>query len=145
MSVFTVNFDGFWRKENDSSVPRVAGIYVVYRCTHNRPAKTVSLHEILYIGESENVGDRIVSHDRSGDWSKRLKAGEELCFAVAPISGKDRERVEAALIYKHKPPLNDEYRDNFPFPPTRVISTGKTGMLVTDFTVSPAQSLYKGW
>lgn len=145
MSVFNLEFDGFWRDENSSGVPKVTGIYAVYRCVHNIRAGTVTLNEILYIGESENVGDRIAGHDRRDDWERKLRSGEQLCFAVAGYSGKERVRVEAALIRKHQPTLNVEYKDSFPFPQTRVISTGKTGVLLTDFIIGSAQSSYRTW
>lgn len=145
MSVFKLNFDGYWRDENSSSIPKINGVYAVYRCTHNVSAGTVTLNELIYMGESEDVGNRIAFHERRPDWKRRLQYGEQICFAVAGANGRERLQIEAALIFKHKPPLNAEYRDAFPFPQTRVISAGQTGSLVTDFTVNTTQAAYRGW
>jgi hypothetical protein len=43
--------------------------------------------------------------------------------------------MEAAYIFKHKPPENEEYIDSFPFDQTTVNSSGITRKLNTSFTV----------
>ena len=47
----------------------------------------------------------------------------------------DRIRAEAALIFKHKPPMNEEYVNNFPYEDTQMSLSGKTKFLTTNFTV----------
>ena len=70
---------------------------------------SVSIDELLYIGESVDVNNRIANHERAGDWKKALSGSQTLCYSFAPVMNPNRERAEAALIYKHKPPMNDEY------------------------------------
>lgn len=145
MLEFKLVFDGFW-VDDVSLLPATSGVYIVYKCVHDTIAKTVSLTELVYIGESEDIEARVSNHECEPYWTRRLKAGEKLCYAYAPVSPLNRERIEAALIYKHKPSVNIEYRDNFPFDVTRVVSDGTVGLLTTDFTVSSSnKSPYQNW
>jgi hypothetical protein len=59
-----------------------------------------------------------------------------LCFSAARVETKaTRQRAEAALIFKHKPPVNDEYTGSFPFDTTTIKANGKIAKLTTSFTV----------
>jgi len=40
------------------------------------------------------------------------------------------------MIFKHKPPCNTEYADNFPFDTTTVVTTGKNALMAANFVVS---------
>lgn len=133
---FNVVIDGYWRDVNKSGLPKVSGVYFVYEAKFNEQAQTVSLLRLLYIGESDDINNRVANHERYEDWKRLVNVGNTLCFSAGPVSGNDRFRVEAAYIFHHKPPLNVEYKNNFPFDQTRVISSGKTALLTTDFTVN---------
>ena len=140
---YSLDYDGYWRAPKISGLPAKSGIYCVYACVHNVTEKTVTLRRLLYIGEAENVHNRVAKHERWGDWVRELKAGEELCFNAAPISpAADRERAEAAMIHHHKPPCNVEYVNAFPFDTTTVGTRGKNAKLDGHFTVytTPATS-----
>ena len=135
MKTINLEFDGYWREPNKSSVPDKSGVYVVYECSYDAEKKTVSLKKIIYMGESGNARDRIDGHEKWPEWRKQVRAGNVICFSFAPIGNPDRERAEAALIFKHKPPTNTEYVNSFPFDETTVTSTGMTALLHTSFTV----------
>ena len=75
----------------------------------------MSLRKLFYIGESSNIHDRIVEHNRDKDWKDGLKEGELLYYAYALAPKDERLLEEAALIYYYKPPYNTEYVDNYPF------------------------------
>ena len=116
-----------------------AGIYCVYACTYNQRGNTVSvsIRKLLYIGEAEDIHMRVKKHERREDWEKKLKHNEDLCFSYALKSNdEDRERIEAALINKHKPPCNDEFTENFPYDKTTIKITGKISKLQLNFTVN---------
>ena len=135
MKTISLEFEGYWREINKGSVPAQSGIYCVYTCTYNQSEGTVTLRELVYVGESENVRDRLTNHERLPDWKKRLKAGETLCYSVATVSGNDRNRAEAAVIFHHKPPCNTEYKYSFPFETTTIQTSGRNNMLDSSFTV----------
>ena len=104
----TVEFDGYWRDENKGGLPAKAGVYCVYECTYSVGDKTVSIHKLIYIGEAEDVKDRVANHEKHEDWLEHVRRGNELCFSFGGVGKTDRDRAEAAMIYKHKPPENDE-------------------------------------
>lgn len=133
---YSLDFDGYWRAPNISGLPHSSGIYCVYACMHNDSEKTVTIRRLLYIGEAENVRNRIAKHERWDDWAREMRSGEELCFNAAPISpAADRERAEAAMIHHHKPPCNVEYINTFPYDTTTISTSGKNVKLDGYFTV----------
>jgi len=133
---FSLDFDGYWREPNVSSLPAKSGIYCVYACTHDQTAKKVTLKWLLYIGEAANMQDRVSNHEGWDDWKKKLQTDQVICVSAAVIAGEsDRQRAEAAMIFKHKPPCNTEYVNEFPFDTTSIAATGKTILLNTSFTV----------
>lgn len=132
---YAVEFAGYWREPNKSGVPDQSGIYCVYACTHNTQANSVSLRKLIYIGESDNVRSRISNHEKQRDWERHLNAGEQLCYNFGPVATASRVRCEAAMIFKHKPPENAEYVNEFPFDQTTMNLSGKTALLHASFTV----------
>jgi len=126
---FQVEFEGYWREPNINGIPTKSGVYCVYECTYNESERTVSIHKLIYIGEAGDANNRIENHEKWGDWRKHVREGRQLCFSFGYVESSDRERVEAALIFKHKPPENSEYLDSFPFDKTTVLLSGKTSLL----------------
>lgn len=132
---FNLDFDGYWREKNKSGIPDKSGLYCVYSCIYNKSEKTVSIRNLLYIGQSEFVMSRLSNHEKLDMWNAELKSGETLCYSYTSVSLADLDRCEAALIYKHKPKINTEYVNNFPFPETTIQLTGRTKNLHSSFTV----------
>ena len=131
-----IEFDGYWRDENKGGIPARSGVYVVYECTHNVKEKTVSLRKLIYIGEAEDVRSRVANHEKYRAWLEHVSRQNELCFSFGGVVSTDRARAEAALIFRHKPPENDEYVNAFPFDRTTMSLSGKTALLDTFFTVN---------
>ena len=138
---YTLGFDGYWREPNVSGLLAKSGVYCVYACVHSSAEKTVSVRRLLYIGEAADVRDRVQTHDQWSKWRNQLKAGEVLCVSAAVIAGEsDRQRAEAAMIFKHKPPCNIEYVDAFPFDTTTVTTSGKNALMHASFVVQRTES-----
>lgn len=135
LQTFNVNIEGYWRDKNKKGIPSYSGIFFVYNCKYNTEVDTVTLILIIYIGEADNINDRIDKHERYDQWKSFLRDGDELCFSAAYISVANRTRVKAAFINKIKPLANKDYKDEFPFEETTIQSTGKTKLLDTIFTV----------
>ena len=70
-------FVGYFRDLDKDDLPKKSGVYLVYA---GKPVsdKIVSLRKLFYIGESSNIHDRIVEHNRDKDWKDGLKEGELL-------------------------------------------------------------------
>lgn len=135
MKTIALNFEGYWLNNQKASVPTDSGIYCVYAATYLPDVDRVSLRELIYVGESDNVGKRLENHERTNDWYKRLRFGEVLCYSMAPVGSVDRVRAEAAVIHKHKPPCNTEYISRFPYTSTGVKTSGAKALLRAEFTV----------
>ena len=134
---FSLEFDGYWRAVNKGGLPAKSGIYCAYSGTYDAQGRTVSLEKLLYIGESKDVRDRVDGHEKWDEWEGELSGGQVLCFSAALITFSDgRERAEAAMIYKHKPPCNEEYVNSFPLLRTTVKTSGENALLHDNFTVS---------
>lgn len=132
----SLKFDGYWRDEKRSGVPNKSGVYLVYTCTYDSKTKKVSLKKLIYIGEAKEVRDRIgPDHEKRRDWKDELTSGQQLCFSFAPADKSDRERSEAALIFKKKPVCNDTKKDTFNYDKTTIKSTGEHKYIPNEFTV----------
>ena len=136
MKRIELNFRGYWMEVNKNGIPDASGIYCVYACTYNAITDKVSIRELIYVGESDNIWNRISNHERLADWKKRLRSNETLCYSFAGVSENDRVRAEAAVIFHHKPPCNTEYRNSFPFDTTTVTTSGDHAKLDPTYTVS---------
>jgi len=132
---FNQEHDGYWREPNKDELPKESGVYCVYECTHNVTDKTVSLHKLIYTGESDNVNKRVTNHEKTDDWKKHVRQGKVLCFSFTPVDDVHRVRVEAAYINHHKPVENTEYVNSFPFHKTNVNTSGKNKYIDSSFTV----------
>ena len=138
MMAKTINleFDGYWREVDKAGVPAESGVYLVCVCRYNEARGTIALDKLIQIGEAENVNYRIENHEKWPEWHQHVLKGFEICFSFAGITSPYRKRAEAALIYSHKPPCNDEYKDSFPFEKTTVVSSGQRALLSSPITVS---------
>ncbi len=132
---YELEFDGYWRESAMGSIPDKSGIYCVFSCVHSQAKNTVSLKKLIYIGESGDVRSRLANHEKLDDWKNHVKQGEELCFSFAPAPSASRVRCEAAMIFKHEPPVNTEYTEAFPHDKTTISITGVTSLLKTNFTI----------
>jgi len=130
----SLNFHGYWTEPEISGIPKQSGVFVVYECTKDEQEKSFFL-KVIYIGESENVNERIATHKKWPLWRKHCSANR-ICFSFAHVSNTDRKRSAAALIHKHKPPVNDGYIVIFPFDDTTMKLGGKIALLIRSFTVN---------
>ncbi len=132
---YKLEFDGHWREVFVDGIPDDSGVYCVHACKLTGEGK-VSIRLLIYVGESQNVRSRIKAHEKLSEWKTYLSEGEDLCFNFAPVNASDRPRVEAALIFHHKPPANEEFKNAFPFDKTNVKIDGEKGKLSSSFGVT---------
>ena len=139
---FNLVYDGYWQvnpgdaQQIPEDVPREPGVYSVYLSRFFPEQEGYLIMALLYIGEAENVWERVRSHGGQLDWERHLASGDELCFNFAPVSDRDdRERIEAALIHAHRPLDNTEHTKDFRFPDTTITTEGINEFLDRPFTV----------
>ena len=145
-SSYKLEFDGFWRSQDKQDIPEGMGIYCVYEGKYFDEGKdkgSIELLNLIYVGESKNVRQRIIKHEKFREWMQHTHKGTELCFSYAPYDKEesekkrhaDRKRISAALIYQHQPPSNKKQLNSFPYEKTQVVLSGRTELLTEKFEV----------
>ncbi|MCR5752138.1 MAG: hypothetical protein K6G91_09250 [Kiritimatiellae bacterium] len=124
---YTLDFQGYYRRP-EYLLP-VAGVYCVYRGIYIEHNNTVSLKQLLYIGQSKNVKEMNSIHENLDEWKAKLGVGEELQYSMATLPEQDLERCGAALIYKNKPSCNQSGVDTFSYRPTLLDIKGCAALL----------------
>ena len=137
MRIYSILFEGYWLERNKEDVPARSGVYLVYRGKYNQEKNKVDLNEIIYIGQSVNMRQRIVNHDHIRLFESSLENGETLCYSCAAIDDADLDIVENALIIAQKPRLNETKQSNLDYSEKRFQVSGRCALLkYTDFTIT---------
>lgn len=139
--IFKQEFKGYRRYQNRGGIPKVSGVYCVYRGVYNPKDDTVSLKSLLYIGKAEDINDRLQNHEKLTKWESCLISGEEIIFSYTELPNSDIDRFEAAMIFGHKPPINKDFVNNFPFDTTEIYTSGRNALLKNHFTVCKTSDL----
>ena len=109
---------GFYLDRDKATLPRIAGIYIVYKCNYDSFMDVVDVKEVLYIGESQNVKtslngtpDNPLQHKHYDEFVKQAGGANCLCYGIIPMeeySSDERKWIQDAMIYSQRPPLNKE-------------------------------------
>ena len=137
---FKIEIQGYYRDESREKFPNISGIYFVYRGTFIPHLKSVTLIELLYIGEAENLNKRLMNHERRNDFLSRLQRDENLFYSFAntdSLSENDRLRVEAALIHELLPPLNIKSTESFKYNNTVIHVVGDSHAYIPTTIIAP--------
>ena len=136
MRTFTLHFDGSILDESNMTLPTYSGIYLVYRGVLSADRKSLNCHEIMYIGQSENIRRRITTHTKRAEFIRRLHDGEVLFYSYAKCDMNDINRIENTLIYRMQPALNDQGKGAFLYPSTTVRSDGQCALLEREIIIN---------
>ena len=129
MKTYDLKFKGYWRDVNRQGLPMTAGIYIVYKCIYNELSDTVTLLEILYIGQAKNLNERVDTHDKRDTFLGKCNGAETLCYSVAEVKETDLNIVENALVFAQKPALNDKLKDTFNYESAEFHIEGRCALL----------------
>lgn len=133
---YSILLEGFVMDNELDTLPAYSGIYCIYEMIARANPGEFEPARLLYIGEAGNLRERIKNHDKMNVWQFSIKSKNKLGFTYAKVDSFNRLRVKAALVFRHKPELNDEYLNEFPFHATIVKSDGRTDFLDTLFSVA---------
>lgn len=137
MRHFDISFKGYRRDCNKATLPDYSGIYIVYRCKYNTEDNTVTLNEIIYIGQALDLNQRLNKHEKYDSFTNECKQGEELCFSYAKVAKEDLDIVENAIVFAEKPRLNERLVDNYNHEDAQFNITGECALLKhKDYTIS---------
>lgn len=130
---YNVTFKGYRLEENASGLPEYSGIYMAYRCVYSAEKNEVSLKELIYIGQAENLQKRILSHKSAEDLHNDCLENEVICYAYASVSLNDLDVVENALIFAQQPRLNQKLKDGFNYGASSFEIEGECALLKHKF------------
>ena len=127
MKTYYLNFEGSWSDRIKHELPDYSGVYLVYRGVLERGIYTC--HEILYIGQADNIRKRHANHEKLNAFLRELQPNEELFYSCAHVAKNDLDRVENVLVFDTQPRLNDKLKETFPYPMTMIVSEGQCALL----------------
>ena len=129
----SLDFDGFYPE--GVTLPDYSGLYFVYKGTPAEKGECY-INELLYIGQAENIRDRVsTNHEHYEDWKQKLSRGEKLYYSVCSVEKRNLDMAEAACIYKAQPPGNNHCKESYNYDPVRIISSGPVEYLPSNFDV----------
>lgn len=135
-----LDVQGYYRDQSRKGFPHSAGIYFVYRGVFVPHLKTVTLRELLYIGETEDLYQRHNEHDKRDKFIMKLQEDEELFYSFAltgNISKKQRLRIESTLIYELRPQLNTQNIETYNYDKTIINVLGDRHAYVPSQIIAP--------
>lgn len=121
---------GYTLERNKHGLSKASGIYVVYKCDYDSLKDRVDVKEVIYIGESQNIYDRHITnkHEHYEDFVREAGGKEHICYGeilLPDVSDEDRKTIEAAMIHRQKPKVNDEkHKAHYAKPASDITMTG---------------------
>jgi len=145
MKTYNLDFQGYWKDANKTSLPSIPGVYIVSKGTLSINNK-VTIEKIVYIGEAEDIHSRHNDkvHEHYKDFVKVCSGAEHVWYSCAKVLGgeEERKRVENAFIYKIQPAINEKGKDSFNYRKTVINSMGEHIGILDSFTVGRDWELY---
>lgn len=133
MAIITLDFEGYYLHDRaKNAFPEKQGIYCVYKGVYNKEEDTVSLKELIYIGESQNLKERITSHEKWTNWKNKLTTNQCLALTYATTTS-NRENVEKVLIYEHQPICNELNKEAHNVTQLIINTKGKNAKLKSEY------------
>jgi hypothetical protein len=93
----TYNFDGPFKSAND--LKKKSGVYVI------STIEASGKHQVIDVGESGDVQERVTKHDRADTWPLHVIDG--LFISAYYCDEKERMKVERQVRDYCKPPCGD--------------------------------------
>ena len=137
MNVYDLNFARYCWRGNEDTAPESSGVYCAYSCVKQEGQLFVD--ELLYVGQTGNLRNRLKEHTSSGKFKPELDAGKVVFYAWAVLDGRSLTACEAAMISHYRPRYNEQLKDGFRgHDVTRVSCSGEWAFRVKgEFTEEP--------
>lgn len=134
-----LDFKGFYGEHAKASLPSHSGLYFVYRGIRNKQPDgkfTCSINQLLYIGQAEDVNDRVNGeHEHYDEWCNYLKKGEMLYYSTCQVDVHLLDELEAACIYQAQPPVNIHCKKSYNYNPVKIKCSGRVKFIDSEFNV----------
>lgn len=138
---YNLDIFGYYRDLSRTKFTHSAGIYFVYRGRFIPHLKTVTLMELLYVGETDDLYVCNNEHVKRQEFLSKLQDWEELFYSYAitdDLSMKHRKILEAALIYELRPSLNGKDEKSFQYEKTTIEIRGDRHAYIPSHIVAPS-------
>lgn len=146
---FNIAFNNYIRDNEFSKLPKYKGIYL-FRVTFEKDKKWYS--RVVYIGKADGddgLKERIdKGHEHLPDARKEVEKEIDKgsnAFLTIAYSDENKEndsyleRIEAALIYKAQPIINDKCKDSFNYDKTIIKVSGERRFNLSDVYIAEKQ------
>jgi hypothetical protein len=88
--------------KSSTSWNNVPGLYVFVS-----PGTLLGGYGLKYVGQTISFRDRLPNHER---WAEAQRLGARWVGALVETSAAERDRLEAEMIQRLQPPLNDQFK-----------------------------------
>jgi len=95
-------FEGPWRIDDVDLLDRACVYAILCEKTNNR-------YDVIYIGESGQIGTRLSTHHRKDCWENKCQSSLYVAVYWTPsdrYSSEDRRKIEGELRDEYKPSCN---------------------------------------
>ena len=139
---FNLHFYGYYLKSQiNTHISTGPGIYCIHNCIPYRTTNKLRDLRLLYIGEAENLRDRVTEQSNSQKFINYVGNGRKLCFNYAilksRVSESHRKLIEHAMIFCNQPVVNRKGKKSPPDKYITVKSTGKRHEIKKEISVGP--------
>lgn len=135
---------GWFKEAEPSGLPDETGLYLVFGGIPLENGNAYIKH-LIYIGQAQDIKDRIADHEKKPKFEDKLAEGESLYYYCVYLKNKDLDESEGAMIKyfnRHADIINDKCTESFTsnYDVIDVALTGKIPSILNDhtsFRVSP--------
>ena len=125
---YDLKFVGYWPVTSKGNVQFWGGMYCIYAFKGDDP-------RLLYIGEAEEIEASIAGHKDLRKWEREAN-GDELRFSAAHLNPDvGRRLAQASLVYRHRPPCNEEVPDHLKYD-LKLLTRGSNACLDPFFLIN---------
>lgn len=135
---------GWFKEAKTSGLPDETGLYLVFG---GIPLENGNAHikHLIYIGQAQDIKDRIADHEKKPKFKDKLAEGESLYYYCVYLKNKDLDESEGAMIKyfnRYADIINEKCTESFTskYDVINVTLTGKIPSVLskhTSFCISP--------
>lgn len=106
---------GWFKEAKSSGLPDETGLYLVFGGV---PAVNgdAYIRHLIYIGQAQDIKDRIADHEKKPKFMDKLAEGESLYYYCVYLKNKDLDEDEGAMIKyfnRHADIINEKCTESF--------------------------------
>lgn len=136
---------GWFTETKQPRLPDETGLYLVFGGSPAKEKGYANINHLIYIGQAQDIKDRIADHEKKPKFEDKLAEGESLYYYCVYLKNEDLDESEGAMIKyfnRHADIINDKCTESFTsdYDVIDVTLTGAIPPILNDYTsfrVSP--------